>query len=115
MINTLDSLLHDEEPLYQVAHKNAGYYYQMPDVTFTQSSQYLYLSIKIPISSTAVYLDIYSIVSLPQPLSGNNHNTTKLVNIKPYFAISRDGSFYAEFDRILPPALVKVYSNVQVY
>ena len=98
VINTLDSLLHDEEPLYQVAHKNAGYYYQMPDITFTQSSQYLYLSIKIPISSTAVYLDIYSVVSLPQPLSGNNHNTTKLVNIKPYFAISRDGSFYAEFD-----------------
>ena len=91
-------LLSEEYPQYQVAHKNVGYYYQIPDMMVTQSSKYLYLTVKIPISSTVVYLDIYTVLTIPQPLNESNHNTTKIVNTEPYFAISRDGSFYAEFD-----------------
>ena len=95
VLQHLDLLLSQEYPQYQVAHKNIGYYYQIPDMMFTQSLKYLYLTVKIPISSTALYLDMYTVLTIPQSLNESNHNTTKIVNTEPYFAISRDGLFYA--------------------
>ena len=97
VLQEVDRLLSRQYPLFSVSHTDPGYYYQNRDVTFTKSEKYIYISIKIPVSSSTAYFDIYSLYSLPIPLNGTTANATLITNLPPYFGITRDGEFYTEF------------------
>ena len=97
-IQDIEIKLSRQFPLFTISHKDVGYYYQNRDIMFTQSKDYLYISVKIPVSASSSYFDIFSLYSLPVPLNSTTNNATLIKNLPPYFGITRDAEFYTEID-----------------
>lgn len=87
---------------YSLAHQIVSYYYQAQDILFSKDEDSLYISIKIPITAEAAFIDVYSVLSLSVPLNASTqYNSTLLVGLPHYFGITRNGEYYAEFDNDL--------------
>ena len=71
-----------------------GFYYSNRDVTFAKSDKILYVTIRIPLSSVSTFFDLYSVISAPVPCNSSTDNSTKIENLHPYFAVTRDSSHH---------------------
>jgi hypothetical protein len=99
MLDEVKRALSVEHSGYAIAHNSASYYYQVQDILFTQSDDSMYITVKIPVTSNAAFLDIFSIVALPLPLNGTTrYNSTLIEDLPAYFGITRDAQYYCEFD-----------------
>lgn len=85
-------------PAFSLSHSDPGYYYQVRNIRFTQTDRFLYISINIPLKSLTSYFDLYSVILMPVPLNATTTNTSLIVDVLPYFAVSRDNNYYAEID-----------------
>ena len=94
VLNELVSSISTQYPDWEVTHLDPGFYYTLRDVSFTKSDKFLYISVTIPLSSTASFYDIYSVLAISVPLNSTTSNTTRINNLQPFFAVTRDGSRY---------------------
>ena len=70
-----------------------AYYYSVRDVSFTKSVKFLYIALKFPLSNTASFYDIYSIISLSVPVNAPSANTTRIVNLALLLTNTHDGEY----------------------
>lgn len=87
--NTGFTLLYDKPSMY----------YQAKDlVAYTQTRQGILINLKIPLVSTLTQFHLYSVQSIDMPTNNTSANTTKIVDIEPYFAITMDQEYHASID-----------------
>ena len=80
---------------FRLTHESPVYYYHIPDVTYSRHGQYLYIKIKIPLTTDADLFDVYKIYSLPIPINHESAQFSKIVTKKPYLAISKNKRFFS--------------------
>lgn len=91
----LDNNLKKSSPGFTVTHKSASYYYHVRDIMYARSEDNLFISIKIPLSSTNTIFKLYKVETLPVPMAGLDLHT-EISNVPKYFAVSSDQQFYLE-------------------
>ena len=65
-------------------------------VTSSHDNTFLYVKIKIPVSSTTTEFSLYKIDAVPVPTSSNNDIYTELYGFSRWFAISTNAYFFVE-------------------
>ena len=96
LATVLDNIKHDlyQYGSFQLAHEDIVNYYSLQDITYVRKNGYLYITVKIPLSSTNTIFTVYRIHSVPITLSLTNAETSIMNFDRPYFAISNDRLFY---------------------
>ena len=64
ILDDLSTSLSSSYPGWKISHMDPGFYYTVRDITFTKSDTYLYVSIKIPMSSISSFYDLYTLIAL---------------------------------------------------
>ena len=94
------SALRDTHTQYELAMEDFQYYYKSM-ISVNSIDKVLTLSFKIP-SSAGDYTDfhVYELhtVHILVPNNKSTLATTRITNVKPYFAISRNGEYFMELD-----------------
>ena len=83
---------------FRIAYENPNYYFQVKDILYSSSEEYLYLSIFIPLYSELSYFEIFNVITIPMSLNGTHSNTTRIRPNHQYLGVSVDEKNYLEFD-----------------
>ena len=79
---------------FQFALTDLSAYYKMQDILYTVTRDQLFVTLKIPITSTTTVYTVYRIQAVPIRIS-NERNETSVIELKdPYLAVSSDKMFY---------------------
>lgn len=79
---------------FRLAHDNPSHYYSLKDISYYRDDDMLYLSVKIPLTSTNTVFTVYRVYGVPIVL-GENRSEKSIINFeKPYMAISNNFMFY---------------------
>ena len=88
-------------PSFKITHNHIAYYYAHKLVSFAHSPDFLYIRLKIPITSGNTNFDVYSVNSLPMPvISNKTHGITEIIGHSKYLAVSSDHLLYAELNEL---------------
>ena len=74
-------------PGFEVTIVDPNYYYQSPNIRFSQHENMLYINIDITVSSSNKLFNIYQVLSLPVPLNHTTSHASQLLDLQPYVAI----------------------------
>ena len=96
-IDLIDTKLAKQYPGYHVHPKNLPHYYRHSQFIYTRKQNNIYISVKFPVSSSAVHLMIYTTRHFPVPVNDSSHDATEITGLSDYIAISEDHMYYALF------------------
>jgi hypothetical protein len=94
-IYKLDRFLKENHPGFSITHMKAKYYYHVKNIMYARTNRNLFISVKIPLSSTDTIFKLYNIDTVPVPM-GPIEFHSEINNVPTYFAISSDNQFYLE-------------------
>ena len=81
---------------FQFALTDLSAYYKMQDILYTVTGDQLFVTLKIPVTSTTTVYTVYRIQAVPIRIS-NERKETSVIELKdPYLAVSSDELFYFE-------------------
>ena len=80
---------------FTLTHSEVEHYYESDHFLYSRKGDYLYITIKLPISTIASPLQVYQLVVSPLPVNKSTSHATVLDNYPEYFAISSDRQYYA--------------------
>lgn len=94
--STMEYVLHDlsvrlRGSVFRLALNDVAAYYKTKDVVYDRQSDFLYITIKIPLESVKTSYQVYRIDTVPLR-SGNEQTQIKFQD--PYLAVSDDSFFY---------------------
>ena len=102
ILNQVQEYLKANHPSFKVLHKDPAVYYNMPGViTYTKTMKYLYIKFRIPITSSDLLYEVYSIKSIPIT-TGNSTRVsfTQIRKLPNYLGVTRDNKFFVELDQV---------------
>ena len=95
------SALRDMHAQYELAIEDLQYFYEST-VSVNSIDKALTLSFRIPLSAGKyINFHVYELRTVHIPVPGKEKSTlatTRITNVKPYFAISRNGEYFMELD-----------------
>lgn len=103
ILNQVQEHLKTNHPSFRVLHMDPAVYYNMPGVvSYTRTVEHLYIKFKIPITSSDLLYEVYSVKSIPIT-SGNSNKTsfTQIRNLPSYLGVTRDNKFFVELDEVV--------------
>jgi hypothetical protein len=72
----------------RLVHPNPAFYYQMKDIVFTRSDNYLFITLHVPISDVGGLLGVYRIDNLHLRTAEHLPSSTRIVGLPDFFAIT---------------------------
>ena len=93
----VDVALRYSYPRFHIAIKDYSFIYRTPGIAYTWDNEYIYVQVRLPLSSYQSEYLIYKPTALSLPISQNHtHSLTKLRNLPELFAVSVSQDFYFE-------------------
>ena len=93
------TLLDKNSNLRAIRHQSINDIYEIPTTTAKVINDTVYIGAAVPMTTTGAYR-IYHVTSMPFPVHGHEENLyNKIQDMKPYFAVSHDGSHFVELSR----------------
>ena len=83
-----------ERGQFVFAHTDIAAYYHLQDITYIRERDFLYITLKIPISSTTTVYTVYRIHSIPIMLGDSGVDRSIIQFDEPYLAVSDDRLFF---------------------
>lgn len=83
---------------FMITHKNPSFYYQLRDLTYTRTDDYLMIMITIPIHAIGGVLAVYRVDTTHLSLSLNDSSSTYIQHLPDYFATTLDTEYYTEIN-----------------
>ena len=102
MIKTIEhisGLLASRYPSYHIASEQLQYFYDTLDILYARKGDELYIHVKFPITSEESVFQIFHINSFPIPLNETSNHLTRLSQIPPYLAVSKDGQSFTHINQ----------------
>ena len=101
---------------FRVLHMQPGVYYNMAEiVSYDRTQDHLYIKFKIPITSSDLLLEVYSVKRIPITTDSNNIAFTQVRKLPSYLGVTRDNNFFVELDQVAynscPVTNLKLCSN----
>ena len=87
-------------PSFKIQYTQPSAYYQMGQVAYTRSEKYLYVKMRIPLSSSELLFHVYAVQNIPVAVMQNNHSFTKIKGLPAYLGVSSDRKFFTELDQV---------------
>ena len=104
ILNQVQEHLKAHHPSFRVLHMEPAVYYNMPGiVTYTRTVEHLYIKFKIPITSSDLLYEVYSVKSIPIT-AGNSSSRisfTEIRNLPSYLGVTKDNKFFVELDQVV--------------
>lgn len=85
----------NEDPLFEISNWNIDYYYKTSNILLARFNYSLFVTLKVPLSSSNIPFDVYETLVFPVPLNHTTDHTTEIRNFPKYFAISPDQQYYS--------------------
>ncbi len=83
--------------VFSLMSRNVKYYYELHDyVTFTRSDVYLYVTIKIPITTTGGELSVYRVDTHPVPMEVEGPLNSRVQGLLSFVGFTIDNAYFAE-------------------
>jgi hypothetical protein len=90
--------LHKRFPGFHVVHKDPNFYYNMKTVRYSRSKNSIFVTLKMPVSSSKSLFNLFQVYSVPVPLNESTGHATKLMEYPPYVALTENRKVYIEID-----------------
>ena len=97
LFNVISGILAQKYPNFQISNNDPNFLYHLPNVYHYSTGNYLYVRIKIPLTSYNSIFRVYKTHQIPLPIpNGNASEATTIDNVGQYIGISDDSKFYIE-------------------
>ena len=83
-------------PSFRILHTDPRAYYEMGHVAYTRSEQYLYIKIRIALSTSKLLFHVYAVNSIRVITGRRNNSYTTIQNLPLYLADTSDYKFFTE-------------------
>ena len=101
VLNQVQEHLKTKHPAFRVLHMRPAVYYNMPGVvSYTRTEDYLYIKFKVPITSSDLLYEVYSVQSIPITTNSNATAFTQIRKLPSYLGVTRDNKFFVELDQV---------------
>jgi hypothetical protein len=100
LLKTLQNIsqeLQQHYPLFHISNTHPAYYYRAHSVIYNRHNNSLFISIRIPLTSSSPLFDIYQIITFPIPINHTSDHATIIKDLPHYLAISSDHTKFLEF------------------
>ena len=100
IFQTITARLSEERSTFFITNANPVQFYSNPNFFFYSSDEYIYINLKIALSSYQSTFEVYRVITIPLPLL--NNQTTNLYTtykLPTYLAISTDKNYYIEMSQ----------------
>ena len=82
--------------IFELAHSNPSFYYQIHRTLYTQSDQYLYITMHIPLTSVGGMLAIYRLDVIPLSINNTHGERTRILGLPAYLTVTPNAEYYTE-------------------
>ena len=97
ILTSVRRFLQTQYPNFALSHAEIADYYHLPNVLYAHTSRYLYLTLRIPITTSDTMFELYKLTALPVPLTTTNTTGyTMIRETAPFLAMSPSGTFFFE-------------------
>lgn len=96
-IAEIEDLLQKKQ--YKLIYNEANWYYRSGQFLFSTDSNYLYITLKYPLTTFRNNFQIFKLHLYDLPMHGDNSHVTKLENMPYAIAISRQEELYQELNK----------------
>ena len=102
ILKQVEEHLKTNHPAIRVLHKQPAVYYNMPGVvSYTRTVEYLYITFRIPITSSDLLYAVYAVKSIPITTTDSNKTPfTQIRKLPSYLGVTRDNKFFVEVDQV---------------
>ncbi|KAK3103915.1 hypothetical protein FSP39_022884 [Pinctada imbricata] len=90
----ITKMLRNSHKGFYLTHTNPSYYYSNAKFLYARSRGHVYISVKFPISTHQVPMQLYKMLSLPVPVNISSPHATQLLNLPKFFAITNHHDYY---------------------
>lgn len=101
--SSLDKVLTDIEQIIKSKHKSFQlvrtdhkFYYNFAEFLYDRDREFLYVTLKIPITNHFSPMDLYETISLPVPVNSSSKHATKLLDMPRFFGITNSKDYFDE-------------------
>ncbi len=97
IFQTITTRLSEERSTFFITNPNPVYFYNNPNFFFHSSDDYIYINLKIALSSYQSTFEVYKIITIPLPLINNQtNNLYTTYKLPQYLALSTDKNYFIE-------------------
>ena len=90
-------MIQTQFPNFVLTHSEVAAYYQLPITLYAHSRKYLYITLRIPVTTSDSLYNLYRLTTIPVPLSPNQLiGYTQISGHTPFLAIATTGSYFFE-------------------
>ena len=82
--------------IFELAHSNPSFYYQIQRTLYTQSDQYLYITMHIPLTSVGGMLAVYRLDVTPLSINNTHGDRTRILGLPAYLAVTPNAENHTE-------------------
>ena len=100
-VSNISQALNTRHPMFQLLKTNLKQIYRSTKRILSRHRNGLYVTLQFPlIAITASPFTVYKVTSIPVPINSSSNHATQLLDLHPYFAISRDRNHFLELSEV---------------
>ena len=97
-LNDVEAHLTVSHPQFHIVHKDLSFFYTMSHVTLKRHSNFIFISLRIPVSMSQSLFMLFQVIEYPVPLNHTTTHTTRILKVHPFLAVSKDQQDFIEMD-----------------
>ena len=92
-------MLQTQFPNFVLTHSEVATYYQVPITLYSHSRKYLYITLRLPVTTSDSLYKLYKLSTLPVPLAHTESvGYTQIIGHSPYLTIATTRSYFFELN-----------------